>query len=117
MAYSGGDSLWRRPELWRWLATATLVTLLPGMAVVGITSLGDRAPGHQAVNRAAKADALVSSTMLEMKRGLQASWDQFFDYRQGAEPRSSLRLAAASANGETIVAGPELKARFVEEFE
>ena len=115
MAYPG-DDLWRRPELWRWLATATLVTLVPAM-VLGAAAALSNSPGYQAVNRAAKSDALVSSTMLEMKRGLRLSWDQFFHDRQPAEPRGDVRLVAESSGGEKIVAGPTLKQRFVTDFE
>jgi hypothetical protein len=117
MAYVADNGLWRRWDLWRWLASATLVTVIPAAAVCAMVALATSQPGHQMVNRAAKADALVSSSMLEMKRGVQASWDQFFDYRQGGEPQSSRRIVAALPSGEKIAAGPDLKARFVEEFE
>ena len=109
-------SLLRRGDLWRWLATATLVTLLPAMAFGMAAALSASQPGQQTVNRAAKSDALVSSAMRDMRRDLRVSWDQSFRDHQRAELRSDVRIAADSS-GEKIAAGPELKARFAADFE
>ena len=63
-----GDSLWRRSELWGWLAKATAFTLIPVMTL-GITAvLSSSQPRHQTANRAAKSDAMVSLAMLKAKR-------------------------------------------------
>jgi hypothetical protein len=114
MAYPRANLL-RRWDLWRWLATATLVTLLPAMAFGMVAALSNSPPGQQTLNRAAKADALVSSAMRDMRRDLRVSWDQSF--RDRTEPRSNVRIAAESPDGEKIAAGPALKARFAADFE
>ena len=110
-------SLLRHWELWRWLATATLVTLLPAMAFATAAALSVSQPGQQTVNRAAKSDALVSSAMRDMRRDLQVSWDQSFRDHQRAELLGIVRIAAESSDGVKIAAGPELKARFAADFE
>ena len=114
MAYPRANLL-RRWDLWRWLATATLVTLLPTMAFVIAAALSSEQPGQQTVNRAAKSDVLVSSAMRDMRRDLRVSWDQSF--RDRAELRSNVRIAAESPDGEKIAAGQALKARFAADFE
>jgi hypothetical protein len=103
-------------DLWRWLATATLVTLLPTIAFGTVAALSHTQSGQQTVNRAAKSDALVSTAMRDMRRDLQVSWDQSFRDHQRAELLGTLRIAAVS-DGEKLAAGPALKARFAADFE
>jgi hypothetical protein len=111
------DSVWRRSELWHWLAKATVFTLIPAMTLGIAAVLFSSQPKHQTVNRAAKSDAMVSLATLKAKRSLQVSWDQFFDVRQRAEPRPDVRLVAESSSKQKMLAGRTLKARFVTDFE
>jgi len=106
------DSLWRCSELWHWLAKATFFTLIPAIILAITAALFSPQPRHQTVNRAAKSDAMVSVAKLKTKRGLQVSWDQFFDDRQRAEPRTDARSVAESSSKEKMLA-----ARFVKDFE
>src|SRR4051812_31626348 len=107
------DSLSRRSELWRWLAKATVFTLIPAIVLAIAAALFSPQPRHQMVNRAAKSDATVSLATLKAKRGVQVSWDQFFQDRQRAERRNDVRPVATSSSTETVLASRTLKARFV----
>jgi hypothetical protein len=111
------DSLWRRSEVWHWLAKAIVLTLIPAMTLGITAALSSSQPRHQTVNRAAKSDAMVNLAALKAKRSPQVSWDQFFHDRQRAEHRTDVRLVAEWSSKEKMLAGRTLKARFVTDFE
>ena len=100
MAYPKVAGLWPSSVASTWAAKATflsvgaLALLLTGLA------LGGDADKLQTVNRANKADSLVSSAELKAKQGQSVAWFQFFDDRELADPKASNQFDGMPFKGE-----------------
>jgi hypothetical protein len=80
--------------------TAKATFLVVALAVVGTgIALLSLPATHQAVNRADKADALVSVAQLKAKNNLKVAWYDFFHERQLADPQAG-QLVGVAVTGE-----------------
>jgi hypothetical protein len=76
------------------LSLAVLAVLGTGMALYSFS------PTHQAVNRADKADALVSSVDLKAKRSMNVAWERFFHERELADPQAANAFVGVALTGD-----------------
>jgi hypothetical protein len=68
--------------------------MLTGLALSGDSQM------LQTVNRAGKADSLVSSAELKAKQDQSVAWFQFFHDRELADPKASNQFDGIAASGE-----------------
>ncbi len=88
MAYPMGSSISVRSVAPTWAAGAmSLSVAAVALVLTGLALSGD-AQTHQAINRADKADSLVSSAELKAKRDVDTAWYQLFHERELADPRA-----------------------------
>jgi hypothetical protein len=76
------------------------------LAVVETGAPYSALPAHQMVNRAAKADALVSLNELKAKLALKVAWIHFFHDRQFAAPQALNQFVGAETAREVSTDKP-----------
>jgi hypothetical protein len=100
VAYPQGAGTWpfsvasTRAAKAAFLSVGALALMLTGLALSGDVG---RLP---TVNRAGKADSLVSSAELKAKHGQSVAWFQFFHARDLADPEASNRFDGMAVPGE-----------------
>ena len=97
MAYPKG-ALWVRSSPSSMTAKATFVSVAALMVLAAATALYSALPTHQAINRADKADALVSLTELKAKQGLEVAWDRFFHEPRLADAQATNQFVAVTGD-------------------
>jgi hypothetical protein len=85
--------------------TVKAAFLAVALAVLGTgAALLSLPPTHQAVNRADKADALVSFADLKAKNSVDVAWYRFFHERQLTDAQASNQFVGVALTGEVRLA-------------
>jgi len=89
MAYPRASVPWTRSVASTWAARVTFMSVgAVALVLTGLALHGDFAQ-HQSINRADKADSLVSATALKAKHDVNLAWYQFFHDRELGDPKAA----------------------------